>query len=63
METKDKEVTCPRSPVEGRKGEGVIRGKAPNGGRVGAAREWKENQESLAEGGGPCLLRACPDPC
>lgn len=50
-------------PVEGRRGKGVIRGKAPSGGRVGAAREWKENQENLAKGGGPCLLGACPDPC
>lgn len=44
---------------EGKKGN---KGEAPDGDRVGAAREWKKNQKSVVEGRGPSLSGAGPNP-
>lgn len=38
VEAKGTEVTCLRSPAEGRRGGGTTRGKVPHGGQFGAAR-------------------------
>lgn len=55
VEAKGTEVTCLRSPAEGRRGEGMTRGEVPHGGQFGqqGAGESGGGERTLPPGVGP----------